>query len=139
MSKILKIRIACVVINGDEILLLHRSSELALWEFPAGTMKFGEQPEQTAKRELLEETGMKAAFKGLFASNSCTWKSGNDDVHEVVVAYLFEAHDKKVDITKNVEPEHSEYKWIKINQLGKATDLALTVTCTLDDIKKNLI
>lgn len=139
MSKILKVRIVCVVINGDEILLLRQASKLAFWELPAGTMKFEEHPEQTAKRELEEETNLKAVFKGLFAVNSCTWKSGNDDVHEVVIAYLFETSDKNVDITKNIEREHLEYKWVKIKQLSKTTDLALTVACILDDIKKRFI
>jgi ADP-ribose pyrophosphatase len=49
--------------DGDEFLLIRqwRSPIGAyIYEAPAGTMELGEDPMQTAKRELIEETGMAA-------------------------------------------------------------------------------
>ena len=49
--------------DGDEFLFIRqwRSAIGAyIYEAPAGTMEEGEDPEQTARRELIEETGMAA-------------------------------------------------------------------------------
>jgi len=138
MTKIQKIRITAIVKNKDKILLLRQASKIGVWEFPAGSMKFGETPEQTAKRELEEETRLKATSKGLFAINSCVWKSYEDEVHEIVIAYLFETNEKHVDIFKNKDHEHLEYKWVSISELNEMFDLAFTVKCILNMINKQL-
>ena len=48
---------------GDtwEVFLIHQFSNIgnnSYWVFPKGHPEAGETPEQTAKRELIEETGM---------------------------------------------------------------------------------
>ena len=51
--------------DTDPTILLIRQYRYAaggvLWEIPAGTLDPGEDPETCARRELLEETGMRAA------------------------------------------------------------------------------
>tara|TARA_Y100000310_G_scaffold345746_1_gene469162 strand:+ start:8093 stop:8566 length:474 start_codon:yes stop_codon:yes gene_type:complete len=54
----------CVLVNcsaNDEILLLFREKEPYKdhWALIGGKMEFGEHPEETALRELYEETGIK--------------------------------------------------------------------------------
>ena len=46
--------------RGDEVLLMHRKSEpnQGLWVAPGGKIKPGEAPHDTARREMLEETGL---------------------------------------------------------------------------------
>lgn len=49
-----------LVRKGDKVLMVRRAIEpyKNTWMFPAGFIEFGEHPEDTAKRELEEETGL---------------------------------------------------------------------------------
>ncbi len=46
--------------RGDEVLLMHRAKEpnLGLWVAPGGKVEVDEAPHDTARREVLEETGL---------------------------------------------------------------------------------
>lgn len=50
--------VVCRRINDEIRLLLIKNSRSAHWGFPKGHMERGETPEQTARREVLEETGI---------------------------------------------------------------------------------
>ncbi|MFP4346404.1 MAG: NUDIX hydrolase [Anaerolineales bacterium] len=55
--------------RGDEVLLMHRAKEpnLGLWVAPGGKVEVDEAPHDTARREVLEETGLTItdlAFRG---------------------------------------------------------------------------
>jgi len=46
--------------RGDEVLVMRRNKEpnLGLWIAPGGKVEMGESPHETARRELVEETGL---------------------------------------------------------------------------------
>jgi len=51
-----------VVFEGDKVLLTHRATDphKGMWCLPGGFIEWGESPEEGAKRELFEETGVTA-------------------------------------------------------------------------------
>jgi 8-oxo-dGTP pyrophosphatase MutT (NUDIX family) len=142
MKQFWKTRITGIVrhkTTGKFLLMHNASKELDYWEFPAGTMEFGEMPEKTARREVLEESGIEAQSLGLFDVSSCFYSHKGIDVHEVVIAYLFETEETVVDITRNIEKEHDEWKWVTLEELNAVPNLAATVRCIQDTMNVRLL
>jgi 8-oxo-dGTP diphosphatase len=62
-----KVAAAVVIVQDDRVLLTRRINEpfQGYWTLPAGFMDAGENPEETARRECLEETGLQVKITGL--------------------------------------------------------------------------
>jgi len=67
---------ACTILTNKAgcLLLVKRSVEpkIGLWCLPGGFMELGETPEQTALRELKEETGLIGKISQLISADSST-------------------------------------------------------------------
>jgi len=78
-----------ILTRGSEVLLVRRryAPREGAWCLPAGFMEYGETPEHCARRELLEETGVRARLTGLFGVYA-----GLDDprVRSVLILYTGE-------------------------------------------------
>lgn len=80
--------VAVLPVEGDHCYLIRQyrfAIGRTIWEVPAGTMDEGERPEETAYRELIEETGF-AAVQFLPLGMIYTTPGFTDEV-----IYLFEA------------------------------------------------
>jgi mutator protein MutT len=138
MKKIQRIRVTGIVTKNDKFLILHRvvkPKSLDIWEFPSGTIEFGETPEQAINREVREETGLKAKNKGLFTIGSCEYILQNKKFHEIVIAFMFKVLGYNVKLTQK-EKEHTEFKWVSFKELLKIPNLALTVVAILPEMKR---
>lgn len=54
------------VINDKDEILLEKRADNGMWDFPAGAMELGESFEECARREVLEETGIRCGELELF-------------------------------------------------------------------------
>lgn len=105
-----KIELAgAVILNQNKnILLMHRNTvNLAQWELPGGKLEIGEQPEQTAKRELNEELNVNIEIKKYLGFKEFL---DND--------YMLKYHWYLCEI-KNQEPKIMEEKFDELKYFSK--------------------
>ena len=107
---------ACYLEIDGKFLLLQRSaskSEPGKWGVPAGKLEKGETPEQAARRELFEETGIAA---------DRIHYTGTLYIQKPEIAYTYHVFGIQLDQMPTVcftTDEHQNYKWVSLNDLEK--------------------
>jgi len=101
--------------NGIYYLLLHYPSishraKRNYWDFPKGHIEKGENILKTARREVLEETGLKDIkfIKGFKQTIKYFFKAQGRTVFKIVIFFLAETKTKAVKISY----EHTGFKWL---------------------------
>ena len=91
-----------------EFLLLHYGG--GHWDFVKGEVEEGESEEETARRELEEETGLTdARFIGDFREEiSYFFRSAGQTIYKQVVYFLVQVTSSTVKLSY----EHAEYTWL---------------------------
>ena len=99
--------------NQDPLyLLLHYSA--GHWEFPKGTMEEGESKQETALRELQEETGLTAIIDDNFEESIQYIYTDHHKVKWLKTVYFFVGIATSTDVT--LSHEHIDFKWLPYKQ-----------------------
>jgi len=85
------------------------------WDFPKGAVEKGETQEQAAKREIMEETGIRvdSFILGFKKEIEYYYRRQNNLAHKRVIFFLAVTSETKVRISF----EHSGYDWLTYDQL----------------------
>jgi len=121
MDKVVRAGVAVFVLNKkDELLLGKRCGSLAcgVYALPGGKPEYGEDPIDTAKREVLEETGL-----CIWGLEQLGWVNNyfpEEDEHWITLFYVARGI---VGNPKNLEPDKNEgWAWCQLPH-AKATGL----------------
>ena len=99
---------------GQPLYLLIKNNRSAHWGFPKGHMEKGETQEETAKREVLEETGMHIRLLPDFSSKSEYTIQGK--VEKSVTIFLAITEDKNTVIQQE---EIEDFIWLRYDRALK--------------------
>ncbi len=106
-----ELNVYLVLLSENKTLLLKRSN--GIWEFPGGSVEWGEHPEVAAKRECKEECGIDAGVVELIGVTSATYEKDGKDKHSIYITYKSVVKDKAFKISG----EHVDGKWAALSEL----------------------
>jgi 8-oxo-dGTP diphosphatase len=136
MSKQQGIGSNAIVFNSkDEILMLKRSSTDEAfpggWEIPGGGVDYGETPQESLKREVMEECGLSVKILKLLAVHD--FYLGEIQVFEIT--FLSKVTDDKYEV--KLSSEHTDYKWISFKDTS-SLKLNSYMSKVIDDARSSL-
>ena len=109
------------VMDGSRLLILKRSNSVrsmkGLWAGVSGIIEKNEEPLSRAKIEIFEEVGIAEDRIALVKSgDEMAVNSPQYENHEWrIFPFLFEASNPTI----RLNWENSEFKWIRVNELGR--------------------
>ena len=118
MNNYWKVFVTTLFVYNNKILALKRKSSgyyADYYDFPGGKMEFGENIENAAQREILEEIGYSIDKNKLVLKAGIDWVDEFENETRFAVCFCFVYNlDKEIKITIN-EKEHVDYKWVEKN------------------------
>lgn len=129
------VAVKALVFYKEKFLIVKRSSSARgdhyYWELPGGRLEFGESPDDTLIRELLEETGL--AAKPIHPIQTWSFFRG-EDTQIVGITFLCETNTDLVKLSN----EHDTYAWITLDELNQY-DFIPSVLRSLEELNMNEI
>jgi 8-oxo-dGTP pyrophosphatase MutT (NUDIX family) len=102
-----------VVVRGDDVMVIVPRGRRRVLGLPKGGPMAGERPEQTAAREVREETGITATVRERLGQVDYTYRRGGRNIAKTVHFYLclFEAGD-----TADHDHEVDDARWMPLRE-----------------------
>ena len=100
--------------HGNTEILLIKHINSGHWSFPKGHVEGDETEEETAKREIMEETGIDVNLDTTF--REIVSYSPRKDTQKIVVYFIGKA--KNTDYTPQ-EEEIADIRWVEIGRAGQ--------------------
>jgi 8-oxo-dGTP pyrophosphatase MutT (NUDIX family) len=102
-----------VVVRGDQVLVIVPRGRRRVLGLPKGGRDAGESPQQTAAREVREETGITARVRDRLGQVDYSYRRGGRRIDKTVHFYLcvFEAGD-----TADHDHEVDDARWMPLQQ-----------------------
>lgn len=111
-----------IIINEKDEILLGRRTDNGWWDYPAGSMELGESFEECARREVLEETGLKCGklefLMDLSGSDSFYEYPNGDQVYLAGILYICRDYTGELKVQ---EEEVFEQDFFQIDHLPEGT------------------
>ena len=111
--------VTCLITWNGLLLLLKRSNKVrinqGLWCGVAGRIDDGMSPEETAYKEILEETGLREDEIKLISSASPISVDVDSQNEAFVYPFLFETHIPRI----KLDWEHTEFMWVELKMVDK--------------------
>ena len=103
-------------VTGPRAALIGRTDRRGrlLWSLPKGHIEEGETPEDTAVREVAEETGITGRVVAALGSIDYWFSVPDKRIHKVVHHYLLEARGGEL---SDADVEVSEVAWVPLAEL----------------------
>ncbi|MFS0782545.1 NUDIX hydrolase [Bacillus sp. 1P06AnD] len=109
---------AVIVPDSERRILMQLRKDNGCWGLPGGSMELGEQLEETARRELFEETGIKAknlTLLAIFSGKELYYRYPHgDEVFNVVAAYVCGSYEG---FLQRQEQEVEDLRYYYLNSL----------------------
>lgn len=109
----IKTVVIALIKKENKFLMTKRVSPF-VWQFPGGGLEFGETPEVTVKREMIEEIGVEIEIISLIPK---IYTEVRGKWQGIFICFLCRLKDENSKIILNHEA--SEYNWLKLEEISK--------------------
>src|SRR5215207_4690150 len=113
MSTEVEVSYGGVVVRGDDVMVIVPRGRRRVLGLPKGGQNPGESPEQTAAREVREETGITARVRDRLGKVEYSYRRGGRGIEKTVHFFLceFEAGD-----TADHDHEVDDARWMPLHE-----------------------
>jgi 8-oxo-dGTP pyrophosphatase MutT (NUDIX family) len=106
-----------VVVRGQDVMVIVPRGRARVLGLPKGGPDPGESPQQTAAREVREETGIVATVRDRLGQVDYSYRRGGRRIHKTVHFFLCEFVSGS---TENHDHEVDEARWIPLQEARSA-------------------